>query len=305
MHLNNLFKRVAAEINNIRTHPVFGILKESPKRYTSIAINSTVLYVLTYLVALVIYQTATVMAASSYNIQLIDYYDHIFFLTTGKSLMWNKDSILTVFSSGPLVSVYFCAIFLVIFLTKYSKEVKYKLMLVWAYLQLINRIICVFAVGLVLTLWGSNLLIDWLYVDKSMKILFFAFSLILLLIVGRISVGAFLYTASSPMLLKNNEKRLAFLIAQVFIPAVMGNIILFILLLPNINYLELLVALSTLIMIIPVFFSYKKFRVIDAITIINERTEDKYYSINRRYVIILLVFYIVYRLTFIRGILVT
>ena len=302
MNFERAITKITKKINGLARHDVSVVLKKTRKRYIGIVINSTVIYLFIYFIVLLLYQTATVIASNTFNIHLIYFYNRIFFITSGKSTVWNLDSILTVFSSAPAVMIYFCAICIVVFITKFNQESRYKLLFVWGYTLILNRIISVFAIGLVFTLWGSNLIVDWLYLDRSAKIIFCAFSIIIILLVGKLSAKAFLYTAESPLLVKSDVKKLAFLISQAFIPAVIGNIILFILLLPYINFLEVAVALSSVLMIIPVFFNYKKFKVIEAITILGNDIRDEQYNINKVNILILIVFYITYRLVFIKGI---
>jgi hypothetical protein len=302
MNFEKAIARITEKINDLARHPVSVVLKKTKKRYIGIVINSTVVYLFIYFLVLLLYQAATVIASITFNIHLICFYNRIFFMTSGKSTVWNQDSILTVFSSAPAVMIYFCAICIVIFITKYNKESRYKLLFVWGYTLILNRIISVFAIGLIFTLWGSNLIVDWLYFDTSAKIIFCAFSIIILLLVGKFSAKSFLYTAETPLLVKTDAKKLAFLISQALVPAIIGNIILFILLLPYINFLEVAVALSSVLMIIPVFFNYKKFKVIEAISILGNDIRDKQYNINKDNILILIVFYIIYRLVFIKGI---
>jgi hypothetical protein len=302
MNFDKAVRKISKSINALAKDPVFEALKKTRKRYIGIIINSTVVYLFVYLIVLLIYMIATVIVSSTYNIHLVCFYNRLFFLTSGKSSVWNRDSILTVFSSAPVVMIYFCAICIVVFLNRFSKESRNKLFFVWGFTLILNRIISVFAIGLVFTLWGSNLLVDWLYFDRSIKIIFCAFSIIILLLVGKYSAKAFLYTAESPMLIKSDTKKLAFLISQVFFPAIIGNIILLILLLPNISFLEVAVALSSVVMITPVFFNYKKFEVIEAISMLGNDIKDQQYNLNKTNILILIVFYIIYRLVFIKGI---
>ena len=302
MNFNRALRIVTRKIDQFKNHPVFGLFNASKKRYLGIIINSTVIYVFVSLLVLLIYQTATVIAASSFGIHLIYFYNRIYFLTSGKSTVWCRDSILTVFSGAPAVTIYIAAICVVVFLTRYKKESRYKLLFVWGYTLILNRIISIFAIGLVFTLWGSNLIIDWMYFDRSSKIVFCAFSIIILLFIGKVSARAFLYTSDSPLLVKTDDKKLIFLFTQAMIPALLGNIILFILLLPHISFIEVAVALSSLIMLIPIFFNYKSFEVIEAISMLGCDIRDEQYNIDKLNILILLVFYILYRLVFIKGI---
>ena len=302
MNFNKAISKIAKKTFEIANHPVFKVLKKARKRYIGIVVNSTVIYLLIYLIVLLIYQTATAIASITSNIHFIYFYNRIFFLTSGKSTIWSRDYILTVFSAAPAVSIYLCVICVMVFLKVYRNQSRYKLFFVWCYTLLLNRIISVFVIGIVFTLWGSNLIVDWLYLNRSTKIIFCAFSIILLLFVGKVSAKAFLYTADTPILILSVDKRLAFLLTQVLIPAIIGNIVLFLLLLPYISFLEVSVALSSVIMIIPVFFNYKKFKVTEAITMLGNDIRDEQYNIDKMNLLILIIFYITYRLIFIKGI---
>ncbi len=270
----------------------------APKRYLSIIVNSTTVYIITYLITLIVYNTTTVILGASYNIQMIYSFNKILYITSGKANVWNQDSIITIFSFGPLITFFIGVICLILFITQHRKYNDYLQFYVWGFIQVANRIISLFVIGLIFTLWGSNLIVDWLYFDRDMKIIFSAFSILLLLGIGSISTTAIIYTADSPMIVKKESQRITFLLSSAIIPAILGNFMLFFLFIPKINFIEIAIAFSSIIMLIPTLFGHKNFRVIEAVSILGKDIRNEIFIIRRRNILFLIAFYIIYRVVF-------
>ena len=300
-HLKKLTKYFRSKITELKESEVTQNFRLAPKRYISIIVNSTVIYLITYIITLIVYNTATVIIAASYKIQIIYWYNKILYITSGRASIWNRDSIITIFTSGPLITLYIGAICLVLFLTQYRKYNNFLLFYVWGFIQIANRIISLFVIGLIFTLWGSNLIVDWLYFDRDMKIAFSAFSILLLLVIGKISTLAIIYTADSPMIVKSKSQRNTFLLSNAIIPAFLGNFILFFLFLPNINFTEIAIAFSSIIMLIPTLYNHKKFKVVEAISILGQDIRNEIYLIRKRDIVFLVAFFIIYRIIFWKG----
>ena len=55
-----------------------------------------------------------------------------------------------------------------------------KLFFLWGALHFINRVIGSFAIGSIFLLYGSNLIVDWLYLGMEIKILVVAIAIVIL-----------------------------------------------------------------------------------------------------------------------------
>lgn len=260
-----------------------------------IAINSTIIYVFSFLFVYFVYQFITAFIAAQYHIRVIFYYDQLKFLTPDNSSFWSSDSAITIFASGPLVSAFMAFVFIMLY-HKYSSDNSIvKLFFLWGALHFINRVIGSFVIGTIFFLYGSNLIADWMFVGFEMRILIVAFSIILLLVIGSYSVIPILTSANSYKLLNENNRGL-FVKNQIYIPWLSGSFILFILYLPKIPLHETLINISMFIMLIPVYFKFDKplFPGID--------DEIPEYKLSWRFLFFLSVFLITFRILLGNGI---
>jgi hypothetical protein len=245
---------------------------EKGKIFRLIRINSTLMYVLAFLFVYFIYQFFTAFIAGQYYIRVALFYYEIKFLTPDNSKFWYSDSALAVFSTGPIISAVFAFIFIMLF-RKYSTEDSLlKVFLLWCVLHFLNRIIGSFAIGTIFLLYGSNLIADWLYLGMEFKILLVTIAILVLLIIGYFSINPIINSSNSFSLI-NKKNRGQFIKNQIFIPWFYGSIILFFFNLPRFPLHELLINLSMLIMLLPVYFQF------DKIMIPNIEEED--YPVNK------------------------
>lgn len=269
---------------------------EKERIFKYIRVNSTVMYVLAFLFVYFIYQFFTAFIAGQYYLRVILFYHEVKFLTPDNSKFWYSDSALAVFSTGPLISMVFAFIFIMLFRKYANTDSLLKVFLLWGVLHFINRIIGSFAIGTIFLLYGSNLIADWLYLGMEFKILLVALAIILLIVIGNFSVYPIINSSNSFSLI-NKKNRGEFIKNQIFIPWFFGSLILFVLFLPRFPLHELLINLSMLIMLIPVYFQF------DKVLIPNIEEED--FPVNKTSWIMILFFSLLiigFRIIFGRGI---
>lgn len=265
------------------------------RNFRLISINSTIIYLFAFIFVYFVYQFITAFIASQYHIRLIFYYDQLKFLTPDSSPFWYSDSAVTVFAAGPLVSAFLAFVFIMLYQRFANDDSIVKLFFLWGALHFINRIIGSFIIGTIFFLYGSNLIADWLYLGMEIKILLVAIALIIILLIGSYSVNAILASANSFTLLKPANRGL-FIKNQIFIPWLIGSILLFLLYLPKIALHESLINVTMLIMLIPVYFKFDKvmFPGID--------DEIPKYKFSWRFLIFLVIFLFAFRIIFGKGI---
>ncbi len=232
-------------------------LKENEKKriFRLIALDSTVIYVLAFLFVYFVYQFITAFIAGQYFIRVNLLYKGIEFLTPDNSKFWYSDSALTVFAAGPLVSIFMAFVFIMLYHKLANTDSILKLFCLWVALHFINRILGSFAIGTIFLLYGSNLLADWLFLGMEIKILLVALSIISLLIIGYFSVYPIITSANSFYLI-NNKNRARFIKNQIFVPWLLGSLILFLVYLPEFPLHELLINVSMLILLIPAYIRF-------------------------------------------------
>ncbi|MCX6233049.1 MAG: hypothetical protein NTZ33_16090 [Bacteroidetes bacterium] len=269
---------------------------EKERIFKYIRINSTIMYVLAFLFVYFIYQFFTAFIAGQYYLRVVLFYHEVKFLTPDNSKFWYSDSALAVFSTGPIISMVFAFIFMMLFRKYSNTDSVIKVFLLWGVLHFVNRIIGSFAIGTIFLLYGSNLIADWLYLGMEFKILLVAMAIILLIVIGNFSVYPILNSSNSFSLI-NKRNRAEFIKNQIFIPWFFGSLILFVLFLPRFPLHELLINLSMLIMLIPVYFQFER------VMIPNIEEED--YPENKTSWLLILLFSLLiigYRIIFGKGI---
>jgi len=268
---------------------------ENKRIFNLIALDSTVIYVLSFLFVYFVYQFVTSFIAGQYFIRVVLFYNEIKWLTPDNSKFWYSDSALTIFAAGPLISVFMAFVFIMLYRKFSNTDSIIKLFFLWGALHFVNRVIGSFAIGSIFLLYGSNLIVDWLYLGMEIKILVVAIAIVLLLLVGNYSVFSILTSANSFTLI-NNKNRGQFIKNQVFIPWFAGSIILFFLYLPKIPLHELLINISMLIMLIPTYFRF------DSFMIPNLEDEPPLYDFSWGFVSFFILCLAAFRIVFGKGI---
>jgi len=229
--------------------------RERLRIFRLIALDSTATYVLAFLFVYFVYQFITAFIAGQYFIRVILFYNEIKFLTPDNSKFWYSDSALTIFASGPLISIFMSFVFIMLYRRFSNTDSIIKLFFLWGALHFINRVIGSFAIGSIFLLYGSNLIVDWLYLGMEVKILIVAASIILLLIIGNYSVFPMITSANSFTLI-NSKNRARFIKNQIFIPWLAGSLFLLVIYLPKIPLHEILINVSMFILLLPAYFRF-------------------------------------------------
>jgi hypothetical protein len=277
---------------------------------TASFINSTVTFLIAYLAVYLTFQFVTVLASSYFQIETNWYYFKLNFLAVTMSPLWHYLSVKTIFGIGPIVSLIMGFVYFFIYILKFKdRPGLLKLVFIWASLHSFNKFFGEFIGGVVASQFNDKFL-GFLYVANYSFITaasdnWLAVScLIVLITLGFFSTRYFLSTSYSRFFLFNNRMKLSFKLNTVFMPAVIGTLIIFFIKLPimgtmdevmeflSYNVYELITYLTMIIMLIPVFNNYNT-QLDLAIEIV---VEDKKQRIEWKYLFILIVFYAVFRI---------
>lgn len=236
-------------------------------------INSTIAFLLAYIIVSITFQVVTILVASYYQIETDWYYYKITFLAVTSSPLWNYSSIKAIFASGPVISfimgfVYF--FFYYQFLK--DKPGLTKLILLWACLHSFNRFFGDFIAGDIAFQFTDKFLgflyvINWMHISKDIEDWLSIACMIFLITFGYFSTRYFLSTAYSRYFLFNNRMKFNFKVYNVLLPAVIGTVLIIIIRLPegsmddifeflSYNIYEMISYALMIIMLIPVFTGF-------------------------------------------------
>lgn len=224
-------------------------------RNMTILVNSTMIFIISYILVYLFYWLTCMLVASFYGIDSTLYYYDLKF--NDHSQLWNRLNILMVTGIPP----FFCLI-LGIFLIQVVFKLKrfvgtQKLFILWTAFHLINHFFGAFPSGIV-TDEGFGYVAAWLYMNTAIKFLFSLLSIFVLGLIGYNSAKYILETSDSMHRIKG-DNRLSFMLFQSAIPWLIGTIALLLTRIPeNFNYpYETLILLSTVFLVIPPFFNEK------------------------------------------------
>jgi hypothetical protein len=224
-------------------------------RNLTIAGNSLMIFLITYVLVYLFYWLTSMMVASVYGLDSILYYYDLEF--NNHSQLWDRFNILMVTGIPP----FFC-LFLGIFLYKIIFKIPrfaglQKLFVLWSAFHLINHFFGAFPSGIV-TDEGFGYVAAWMYMNTAFKFLFSLIFLFILGVIGFHSAKHILETSDSLHRIKASN-RLPFMLYQMAFPWLAGTIILLLVRIPhNFDYpYETLMFFTMAFLVIPAFFNEK------------------------------------------------
>lgn len=276
---------------------------------TASFINSTIAFLIAYLTVYLTFQIVTVIAASYFQIETDFFYYKVNFLAVTMSPLWHFLSVKTIFGIGPVVSLIMGFVYFFVYILNFKdRPGLLKLVFIWASLHSFNKFFGEFIGGVVASQFNDKFLgflyvANWSYLGDDENWLAIS-CMILLITLGFFSTRYFLSTSYSRFFLFNNRMKFSFKLNTVFMPAVIGTLFIFFIKLPimgsmdevmeflSYNVYELITYLTMIFMLIPVFNNYNT-QLDLAIQIV---VEDKKQRIEWKYLIILIIFYAVFRI---------
>ncbi len=226
------------------------------RQFVVIALNSTALFLAAYLFLFLVSQAVTVLTASFFDYPTIVYYYEIYFNISPEA--WYHDSVKTIFSSGPLVNMAIGISFLIIYHNIRELPGMFKLFFLWGFLHAVNMLFGAMLVGTLFET-GVGHVISWMYVMDTGKLMYSIVSIFVLVMAGLMTTRSFLISANSYFNEINENNRSFFMVPQVFIPYLAGNLILIALRQPKFVYYDTFVALTMILPILPVLLSYRSY----------------------------------------------
>ncbi|MCD4746119.1 MAG: hypothetical protein K8R58_07455 [Bacteroidales bacterium] len=243
---------------------IFSENKDERNNFLIITINSTIFFVLSYLFLYIISQLATVIAALQFDYKTILFYHKIYFnIDKGD---WFADSVKILFSTGPVISLFFGIIFVIIYSKVRREDGLLKLFFLWGFIHAFSMFFGALLAGTLLN-QGFGWVVSYLYYRDTGKMVISIISIFILFAIGTLSTKSFLFSANSYFNYQNKQNRKFFILSQVFIPFLIGSFILIFLKIPNDTYYgsidntyyEIFIFLSIILVLIPVFSLYNTY----------------------------------------------
>jgi len=267
-HRRSIFRRLFRRKPKEEPTPVIipGEIPEEEKPKTSVWIylrpilNSTAMFMIAYQLCWFLYQLTVMILASFSHIDSVLYYYEVMFPVGNYSPKWTQSNIIFITLSGPLVSLIMWAIYRYVMLRRFHPGQQMRIFLVWLCLNSMMLFFGAF-VGGAITRQGFGYVVDWLYMNVAIRILF---SLIFLMIIIWLSwkIARFLPESSGADSWKTN--RYGFILSRLVIPWFIGSGIMVLLKLTDVipqhenifNYDALTLA-TLLFAVVPPLFNNK------------------------------------------------
>jgi len=226
------------------------------RRFAIVSLNSTALYLLSYLGLFLLSQAVTVIAAGFFNYPTIVHYYEIYFDISPEA--WYHDSVRTIFSAGPLINFIVGITFLIIYSNIKELTGPFKLFFLWGFLHAANMLFGAMLVGTLFETGVGNV-ISWMYIMDTGKVLYSIISIFLLVIAGLLATRHFLISGNTYYNEINRANRTSFIIAQVLMPYISGNVFLILLRQPRFIFYDSFIGFTLIICILPVLATYRSY----------------------------------------------
>jgi len=227
-------------------------LDKIPKfTYSIITVNSTSVFLLSYLLVFFLTQLVTAISASVFNIKTIIVYYGVDYLI--RSDDWTSDAVSAVFSSGPLTSIFFAVLLFILYYKVVSETGLLRLFILWCFCPLVINFFGNILVGSMLN-EGFGYVIMYQFVMDTGKMIITLFTFLCIFLIGLFMTRLFLYSGNIYFNVLNGQNRLKFVLSQFLLPIIIGNSIIILLKLPEIKLFDVLLNGCILLLILPVIF---------------------------------------------------
>ena len=216
-----------------------------------IILNSTILFLLAYVVVFLVTNFASSISALTCDIQSVIYYFKIDYLISAKG--WKIDDIEVVFSTGPFFSLILSFIVLVLYINVSQETWFIRVFLFWLFCHAFLHFFGEMLIGIMLTK-GFGLAISYMLYSEYKKLLIILFSSSCLILAGFLITKIALFSGNVYFNMITRANRSYFLLNQFLIPFLLGFGILILVKTPKITEFDVEVNLVMLLLILPIIF---------------------------------------------------
>lgn len=255
--------------------------------------NSLILFLLSYLLLKLLDILVTGLAATINHIPAHLYYHGVDFLIRGKD--WTVDAINIVFSSSPLFMLILSGIFTIIYIRVSTETGLLRLLLLWSLFHALTGSFGEILVGAVMGK-GFGFVILYMFIMDTGKLILTISAFLILFIIGLMLARQALFSANSYFNVLRSRDCRKFINVQFLWPFFAGNLVIALFMIPEINFFELMVNGTMILLIIPVIMKCP------GIEDLYFDEESRSVKINRIYLLTTLLCWIAFRLVFHSGI---
>jgi hypothetical protein len=217
-------------------------------KFLVILINSTFVFLLTYIIVFLTEETASALTARTFNIKSVILYNDVEYFI--RSREWTADSVQVVFSAGPLVSILLTIISLIFFALSSHERWFARLFVLWFALHAFTQSFGEIIFGALLN-QDFGWVLDYLYYTDTSKIVLVSGFLMIMIIGGLFLSRFLLLTGNIYFNFLGKGNRWQFLMSQVFLPFIIGTGIIIAIKQPHMNGFDLIVETSMIIILLP------------------------------------------------------
>jgi hypothetical protein len=220
----------------------------SPSTFFKITLNSTFIFLFSYVLVFFIVNLASALTAYAFNIPTILYYYNIEFVIKGVG--WSPDAVKVVYSTAPLVAL-LLAVFMLIVYNKVTEETGIlKLVILWMALQALAFSFGEIMMGALFSR-GFGYVLMYLYINDTFLMLITVFAMITMAVLGvvfsrMLIISANIYFNDLPTFYIRK-----YLASQFLIPFLLGNAVIVALKMPRITAYEICFNLSMIFLLLP------------------------------------------------------
>lgn len=224
------------------------------REFAVICTHSTLFFVAAYLLVFLIMIFTAAISGIFFEYSSIVYYYEVLWLV--KPEQWFGDSVKMIYAAGPILCGILALFFAIIFSYLRTDRGLGKLFILWFFLHGFNAFFGSLLIG---SLFGRGFgyAIIWSYISDTEKVIYSIISITALFLLGVFTSRSFLISANSyyPHLERNQKQK--FIWAQVIMPFLLGNIIIGLIMFPEVLLYDMTVSLALIITIIPVAIGHR------------------------------------------------
>lgn len=214
-----------------------------------ISLQSTILFIAAYLAVFLAGMLTSAISGLFFDYKTILYFNQVVWLV--KPEQWYGDSVKMIYASAPVVMGLIALLFAIFFSYLRTNRRLFKLFVLWVFLHGFNGFFGSLLIG---SIFGKGIgyAIIWSYISDTQKVIFSIVSITALFLAGIFTSRSFLLTANSYYNKLEQKAIRRFVRAQVILPFIIGNLLIYAIMSPGMNMHDLLVALSLSISIITI-----------------------------------------------------
>jgi len=201
--------------------------------FWKIVLNSTSGFVLAFLFVFYLNHFVTIIAAGIFSFDVSFDYLSIFYHI--ESYEWTPEAVKLIFSAGSILIFIFAFIALIAYLSLLEEEAVIKIFFLWLFLLAINYSFGGLMIGNIFKK-GVGHVFNWMYFTDTQKMIIAIIGFFGLLSTGILMAKPVAYSANSYFKKLGEDNFPFFFTAQIILPFIFGNLIMFLFFYPDIIF---------------------------------------------------------------------